>query len=75
MPKIAPSARLREEIAAVVEGREGVESDSAVLSRLVQLATAHLVQEALEEEQADFIGRDRYARGSGRGKRNGYVPG
>jgi transposase-like protein len=46
-----------------------------VLSRLVQLATARLVQEALEEEQTDFIGRDRYARGAGRGKRNGYVAG
>jgi putative transposase len=75
MAKIAPSARLREEIAAVLEGRAEGESGAAVLSRLVQLATARLVQEALEEEQTDFIGRDRYVRGEGRGKRNGYVPG
>jgi transposase-like protein len=75
MSKVAPSARLREEIAAVLEGREARESGATTLSRLVQLATARLVQEALEEEQTDFIGRDRYARGDGRGKRNGYVPG
>jgi len=75
MSKVAPSARLREEIAAVLEGREESESGAAALSRLVQLATARPVQEALEEEQTDFIGRDRYARGDGRGKRNGYVPG
>lgn len=34
----------------------------------MQLATARLVQDALEEEQADFIGRDRFAaRGAGSG--------
>jgi transposase-like protein len=72
MSKVAPSARLREEIIAVLEGLTAQESGAATLSRLVQLATARLVQEALEEEQTDFIGRDRYVRGEGRGKRNGY---
>jgi hypothetical protein len=75
MAKIAPSARLREEIAAFLEQAEGSESGASALSRLVQLATARLVQEALEEEQTDFIGRERYAREAGRGKRNAYVPG
>ncbi|MGH7253885.1 MAG: hypothetical protein ACREIE_08815, partial [Nitrospiraceae bacterium] len=69
MPKIAPSARLHEEIAAFLTESESVESVPAALSRLVQLATARLVQQALEEEQTDFIGRARYARHAGRGKR------
>jgi transposase-like protein len=75
MSKIPPSARLREEIAAFLEQAEGSESGGSALSRLVQLATARLVQEALEQEQTDFIGRGRYERGERQGQRNGYVPG
>jgi putative transposase len=75
MSKIPPSARLREEIAAFLEQTEGSESGAHAWSRLVQLATARLVQEALEQEQTDFVGRERYVRQAGRGKRNGYVPG
>jgi putative transposase len=75
MSKIPPSARLREEITRFMEHAEGSTSGASALSRLVQLATARLVQEALEEEQTDFIGRERYARQPGRGSRNGYVPG
>jgi transposase-like protein len=75
MSKIAPSARLREEIATFLDQAEGNESGASALSRLVQLATARLVQEALEQEQTDFVGRERYVRQAGRGKRNGYVPG
>jgi hypothetical protein len=59
MSKIAPSARLREEQA------EESESGTGALSRLVQLATARLVEEALEQEQTDFIGRERYVRQAG----------
>lgn len=35
-----------------------------------------LVQQGLEQEQeqADFVGRDRYERGAGNGLRNGYEP-
>jgi transposase-like protein len=44
---------------------------------LVRLAARLVLQEALEGEQADFLGRDRYERGEGspRGYRNGYEPG
>jgi len=75
MSKIPASARLREEIAAFLEQAETSESGAHALSRLVELAAARLVQEALEQEQTDFIGRERYVRQAGRGKRNGYVPG
>jgi putative transposase len=75
MSKLAPSARLREEITAFLKNTPSVESAGEALTQLVQLAATRVVQEALEQEQTDFIGRDRYARAPGRGKRNGYVPG
>lgn len=75
MSKIAPSARLREEIAAFLKNTTSAESAGEALSELIQLAAARVVQEALEQEQTDFIGRERYVRTPGRGKRNGYVPG
>ena len=75
MSKVAPSTRLREEIAAFLQEARDTESGPGALSRLVQLATARLVQEALEQEQTDFVGRERYVREPGRGSRNGYVPG
>ena len=45
------------------------------MSELVRLGTTRVVPEALEQEQTDFVGRARYERVPGRGKRNGYVPG
>ena len=74
MSKVAPSARLREEIAAYMAAMEA-NGGSEALSRLARLGVARLVQEGLEQEQADFIGRERYERGERRGHRNGYVPG
>jgi transposase-like protein len=65
---------VREEIAAFLESMDGADGGAA-LTRLAQLATRQLVQEGLEQEQADFIGRERYERGTRRGHRNGYVPG
>lgn len=75
MSKIAPSVRLREQIATFLKSTGSAESGAQALSQLVQLATARLVQEALEQEQTDFVGRERYERTAGRGQRNGYVPG
>jgi len=75
MPKIAPSTQLREQLAGFLKNAGSIESGAAALSELVRLATQRVVQEALEQEQTDFIGRERYARQPGRGKRNGYVPG
>ena len=46
----------------------GEAEDGAVaLSELVRLGSRLIIQEALEAEQTDFIGRDHYARGSGNG--------
>ena len=75
MPKIAPSVHLREQLAAFLKDAGSIESGAAALSELVGLATQRVVQEALEQEQTDFIGRERYVRAPGQGKRNGYLPG
>ncbi len=47
------------------------------MSELIKLAAQKMVQEALEQEVADFLGRDRYVRRaeSQQGLRNGYEPG
>jgi len=75
MGKIAPSQRLREELRQFMEDLEGVEDSKGALSELVRRAVGLIVQESLEAEQRDFIGRERYERGEGRGYRSGYTRG
>lgn len=75
MRKVAPSQMVREQIEHTLSG--GVDTETNLLSTLAQLGIKHLVQQALEAEQEDFLGRDRYERRSGeeqagRGLRNGY---
>ena len=41
-------------------------------SELVRPGSTLLVQEGLEAEQADFVGRERYERGEHNGYRSGY---
>ncbi len=72
MGKIAPSHRLREELREFLEHLEGVADGKGALSELVRRAVGLIVQESLEAEQRDFIGRERYERGEGRGYRSGY---
>jgi putative transposase len=77
MPRIAPSTRIREEIAQLLGG--SVPKDQDVVGTLLRLGAQRLAQELLEEEATDFLGRDRYVRHRGtephRGYRNGYEPG
>jgi transposase-like protein len=66
---------VREQIEQTLSG--GVDEQNNLLSTLAQLGMKQLLQQALEQEQMDFLGRDRYERrdeesGSGRGYRNGY---
>ena len=75
MGKIAPSQRLREELREFLEHLEGVEDGKGALSELVRRAVGLIVQESLEAEQREFIGRERYERGEGRGYRSGYSRG
>lgn len=82
MRKIPPSAMLREEINRSLAS--GVQGGTDLLSHLAHLGLGYLVQQALEQEQEDFLGRARYER-QGRGEdtgdyrpahyRNGYEQG
>lgn len=74
--KIAPSERKAQEIHALVQGQLDAQSGEELLSTLVRLCTERVLQEALEDEQAMALGRERYERrGSELGYRNGYEAG
>jgi transposase-like protein len=74
MERIPASERTREKLKALMDGTaEGMESNSD----LVRLAARLIIEEALEAEAKDAVGRDYYARGAatGAGYRNGYRTG
>jgi transposase-like protein len=74
MERIPASERTREKLKALMEGRSEVEDGR---SELVRLAARLIIEEALEGEARDTLGRDYYARGAtpGAGYRNGYRTG
>lgn len=74
MERIPASERTREKLKALMEGRSEAEDGR---SELVRLAARLIIEEALEGEARDALGRDYYARGAapGAGYRNGYRPG
>jgi putative transposase len=74
MERIPASERTREKLKALMEGRGEPEAGR---SELVRLAARLIIEEALEGEARDALGRDYYARGAapGAGYRNGYRPG
>ena len=74
MERIPASERTREKLKALIEGRSVAEDGR---SELVRLAARLIIEEALEGEARDALGRDYYARGAapGAGYRNGYRPG
>jgi putative transposase len=63
MRKVPPSVMVREEINRTLT--EGVTAGGDLLSTLAQLGLSYLVQQALEQEQEDFLGRGRYERQRG----------
>jgi len=75
MPKqrIAPSAHLRQGLHEFLQ--HGIEQEESPTSALLGLAARVVLQEALESEQRDALGRERYQRGSEGRYRNGYRPG
>ena len=75
MRKIQPSDRLRKEIQNFFQEMGTAEDGAQALSQIVRLASTLMVQEGLEAEQADFVGRPHYQRGEGNGYRSGYKPG
>jgi transposase-like protein len=73
MAKIVPSDRLRRELDEVLAGV--AESDDPV-EAIARLGARLIMQQALEDEVTEFLGRDRYARAGDGGAvyRNGYEP-
>jgi transposase-like protein len=74
MERIPASERTREKLKALMEGRaEGTDGRS----ELVRLAARLIIEEGLEAEAAEAIGRGYYEHGAapGRGYRNGYRTG
>src|SRR5215468_8694231 len=74
MDRIPASERTREKLKALMEGRSEVADGR---SGLVRLAARLIIEEALEGEARDALGRHYYARGAapGAGYRNGYRTG
>ncbi len=72
MRRVAPSTIVREEIDRLLTA--GADPGTNILSALAQLGLHYVAQQALEQEQADHLGRDRYERRGedGGGWRNGY---
>ena len=75
MSKVLPSEEQRNQLQAFFQQLGSQEDGAEALSQLVRMATQLIVQEALEAEQTDFIGRGHYERGEGQGHRSGYVDG
>jgi transposase-like protein len=74
--KIAPSEQKVQELLQWFEGQNAPQSGEEWLSAFVRLSTARLLQEAREQEQAEALGRSRYARQpTAQGSRNGYEDG
>ena len=74
MKKVPASERTRQTVKELIEGRL-VSADAR--SELVRLAARLIVEEALEAEVSDVLGRGYYEQGDEprRGYRNGYRPG
>ena len=73
MERIPACERTREKLKAVIEGTD----EGGGTSALVRLAARLIIEEALEGEARDALGREYYARGAapGAGYRNGYRTG
>src|SRR5215203_4193277 len=74
MKRVSAPERTRERLRSLIDGRLGTAPDR---SNLMLLAAQLIVEEALEGEVRDEIGRERYERSEGEasGYRNGYRKG
>jgi len=72
--RIAPSERIQQQQDEFLQ--EGITHSEEPLSEFIRLAVQGMVQQALEQEVTDYLGRERYERRPEvRGYRNGYKPG
>ncbi len=75
MKRIAPSEQIEQALHEFLQG--GIESSGQPASELMKLAAQMIVQQALEQEVRDHLGRERYERREAgqQGLRNGYEAG
>jgi putative transposase len=77
MQRIPPSQEVRQRISELFAN--GAETEEKMTSVVIRLGVERLIQEMLEEEVKDYLGRDHYVRRAPgqeqRGYRNGYEPG
>jgi transposase-like protein len=76
MARVVPSERLRRELDQVLAG---VGEHDDPVEAVARLGARLILQQALEDEVTEFVGRERYARageagGGGAAYRNGYEP-
>ena len=69
--RLPASQRTREELTALIEGRL---STSSAKDELVKLATRLIVEEALEGEAGDAVGRDYYEHGGSPARATARLP-
>ncbi|MQL46426.1 transposase, partial [Escherichia coli] len=74
MKKIQPSERIHHEICDLIDN--GCSQSEDLLSLLIKKSVTKIIQETLEQEIADYLGRDYYQRQpkARSGYRNGYEP-
>lgn len=77
MKRIPPSQKIRYQINELLN--QGLEGEEDVTTVIFRLGVERLVQEMLEQEVTDYLGREHYQRQPAeqehRGYRNGYEPG
>lgn len=72
--RIAPSERIEQAMSDFLQ--QGIHSSEQPLSQFIRLAVQNIVQQAIEQEVTDYLGRERYERQPEvNGYRNGYKPG
>jgi len=77
MQRIPPSRKISHQIREILN--RGLEGEVDITSTILQLGMERLVQELVEQEVSDYLGREHYQRRQPeqehRGYRNGYEPG
>ena len=77
MPKkrIPPSQRLSKEILELVQNLNEAGNNKPILTKLIEMSIRKTIQEILEKEVTEYIGKAYYESGQNRnGYRNGYKP-
>ena len=70
---LKPSDEKKQALKNLLQGKDSCDSGANFLSELVVRSTEQVLQELLEAEQTEFLGRENYQRGGEKGiYRNGY---